>query len=55
MLQVGCGKKKMHGSWVIDGHMWNSPCTNFSFPQAGGEDTVNTCWRDPDFCSNCHA
>jgi len=55
MLQMGCSKKNMHGSWVIVEHMWNPPCTNFSFPQAGGEHTVNTCWTDSDFYSNCHA
>jgi len=34
--------------WVIVEHMWNPLCTNFSFPQAVGEDMVNTYWRDSD-------
>jgi hypothetical protein len=55
MLQVGCGKKNMHGSLVIVEHVWNPTGTNFSFPQGGGQDTVKICWGDSDFCSNCHA
>ena len=48
--------KEVH-AWLffIVGHMCNPLCTNFLFPQAVGEDMVNTCWRDSDFCSNCHA
>jgi hypothetical protein len=55
MLQIGDGKKKVHGSWVIIEHEWNPFCTNFSFPQAVGEDKVNRWWRDSDFFINCHA
>ena len=40
MLQMG-GGKNMHGCLVTVEHMWNPHCTNFSFPQAVGEDTVN--------------
>jgi hypothetical protein len=53
MLQMGCGKKNMHGSLVTVEHTWNPPCTNFLFSQGGGEDTVNTCWRDST-CSMRH-
>jgi hypothetical protein len=55
MLQVGGGKKNMHGSFVIIEHAWNPLSTNFSLPQAVSENTVYTCWRDSNFCSNCRA
>ena len=51
----GGGKKNTHGSLVMVEHVCNPLCTNFSFPPAVGEDTVNTCWRDSDFCNNCLA
>jgi hypothetical protein len=51
---MGGGKKNTHGSLLIVEHMCNSLHTNFLFPQAVGEDMVNICWRDSDFCSNCH-
>jgi hypothetical protein len=41
------GGKNIHGSLGHE-HMWNPLCTNFSFPQVVGEDTVNSCWRDSD-------
>jgi len=41
-------------AWLF-GHGWAHVWTNFSFPQAVGKDTVNTCWRDSDFFSNCRA
>ena len=50
-LQLGGGKKNTHGPMV----MVEQVCTNFSFPRAVGEDTVNTYWRDSDFFSNCRA
>jgi len=40
--------------FIVD-HMCNLLHTNFLFPQAVGKDMVNTCWRDSDFCRNCHA
>jgi len=43
------------GSLLIFQHVWNPLCTNFSFPQAVGEDMTHTCWRDSNFCSNCRA
>jgi hypothetical protein len=46
MLQMGGGEENTHGSSLIVKHVWNPLCTNFSFPQAVAEDTVNTCWRD---------
>jgi len=55
MLQMGVGEKKLNGSLVIIEHVQNPLCTHFSFPRALGEDTVNTCWRDSNFCSNCSA
>ena len=55
ILQMGGGKKNMHGSWLIIEHMWNPLCTNILFPQAVGEDMVNICWRDSDLCSSCHS
>jgi hypothetical protein len=47
MMQMG-GSTNIHGSL---GHRWahvESTCANFSFPQAVGEDTVNTCWTGSD-------
>ena len=35
--------------------MWNPLCTNFPFPQAVGEDMVNTFWRYSNIVSNCCA
>jgi len=32
-----------------------STLRKLSFAQPAGEDTANTCCRDSDFCSNCHA
>jgi len=55
MLQVGGGKNNMHDSLVIVGLMWNALHTNFSFPQAVGEDKENTFGRYSDICSNCYA
>jgi len=55
MLQKGGGTNNTHGSLVTTEHMWNPLCTNVSFPQGADGDTVNTCWRDSDFCTNCHA
>jgi len=55
LLQMGGGEKNSNGSLVIIEHVRNPLCTNFSFPQALGEDMVNTCWRDSNFCSNCSA
>jgi hypothetical protein len=49
MLQMGGGKKNTHGSLVI------VELANFSFSQAVGEDMVNACWRDSNFCGNRHA
>ena len=43
-----------HGSLFIVQHVCNPLCTNFSFPPAVGEDMIHTCWRDSNFCSNCH-
>ena len=40
--------------FIVD-HMCNLLHTNFLSPQAVGKDMVNTCWRDSDFCRNCHA
>jgi hypothetical protein len=37
-LQMGGGEENTHGPLVIVEHMWNPLCTNFSFPQAVGED-----------------
>jgi len=31
-LQMDGGKKNMHDSFVIVGHVWNSLCTDFLFP-----------------------
>ena len=53
--QIGGDKKNTHGYWVIIQHLWNPLSTYFLVPQAVGEDMVNICWRDSDFCSNCHA
>jgi hypothetical protein len=52
---VADGDKNTHGSWVIIEHVLKPLSTNFLFPQAAGEDMLNTCWRDSDFCSNGHA
>jgi hypothetical protein len=41
-------------AWLF-GHGWTHVCTYVSFSRAVGEDTVNTWWRDFDFCSNCRA
>jgi hypothetical protein len=43
------------GSLFIVQHMWNPLCTDFSFPQAVGEDMIHTCCRNSNFCSNCRA
>jgi hypothetical protein len=40
-LKMGHDKKNMHGSLVITEHVWNPLCTNFSFPQAVGDDTAH--------------
>ena len=32
--------------------LWTPLCTNFSFPKAAGEDTVNICWKDSNFHNN---
>jgi len=55
----------LHGKWVMVRrkhmalvfveHVWNPLCTNLSFTQAVGEDTVNTSWRDSYFCNKCCA
>ena len=55
MLQMGGGRKNMHGSLVIVEYAWNPFCTTFLFSKAVGEDMLNTGWRDSDFCSNCRA
>ena len=55
VTQMGGGKKNMHDSLGIVEHMWNPPFTTCFFPQAAGKNTANACWRDSDFCSNCHA
>jgi len=39
---MGVGKNT-RGSLVIVERVWNPLCTNFSFPQAVGEDTISTC------------
>ena len=55
MLQMGCGKMNTHCFLIRDEHIWNALSTNFLFPQTVDEKRVNTCWRDSNFCSNCHA
>ena len=49
------GGKNMCGPLVIAVHVCNPHCTNFLFPQAVSEDTVNTCWRDSDVYSHFRA
>ena len=55
MLQMGGGKMNTHHSLIRVEHMWTALSTNFLFPQTVVEERVNTCWRDSNFCSNCHA
>ena len=55
MLQMGGGEKNSNSSLVIIKHVRKPLCTNFSFPQALSGDTVNTYWKDSNFCSNCSA
>ena len=54
MPQMG-GGKNTHGSLVIVEHVWNPLCTDFSFTQAVGEDTISTCWRNSICRNNCRA
>jgi hypothetical protein len=56
-LQMGGGKKNTRGyfSLVIGEHIWTPLCTNFSFPKAAGEDTVNIYWKGSDFHINCRS
>jgi hypothetical protein len=44
-------------SWFF-GHHWmlvESTLHIILFPQTGGQDMVNICWTDSDFCGNCRA
>ena len=50
-LQMDGGKKNRR---LVIEYMWNPLCTNSSFPQAVGEDAVNTYWRDSDLRTSCH-
>ena len=50
---MGSGKKNTYGLLIIIEHKWNPLSTNFLFPQAVGDDMVNTCWTGSDFCCNC--
>jgi hypothetical protein len=49
-MQIG-GGKNTHSSLVIIEHVWNPLCTNYTFPQADGEDTVKIAAEIPAYAA----